>query len=65
MSHLADEQLVDYRYAGGSDRDERVAAHLAECASCRANFEALESTLAAVDAVPVPDRGDDYGAQRP
>ena len=63
MTHLTDEQLVDYHYASGSDRDNKVTAHLGDCAACRANFEALGGTLAAVDAAPVPERGDDYGAQ--
>jgi hypothetical protein len=63
MTHLTDEQLVDYHYASGSDRDASLTAHLGDCAACRANFAALERTLAAFDTAPVPERGDDYGAK--
>jgi hypothetical protein len=63
MTHLTDEQLVDYHYALGHERDPRLGVHLEECAECRANFEALERTLAAVDAAPLPERGPAYGAQ--
>ncbi len=63
MDHLTDEELVDYHYASGGNRDAGATAHLSQCAACRADFEALERTLAAVDAAPVPERGDDYGAQ--
>lgn len=63
MNHPTDDQLVDYYYASSGDRDQMVGAHLRECAGCRSNFEALERTLAAVDAAPTPERGDDYCAQ--
>ena len=63
MRHLTDEQLVDYHYASGSERVGQHAAHLEECAECRANFESLEGTLASVDAAPVPERGGAYGAE--
>lgn len=66
MSHLTDEQLVDYHYAsrdGSEAREPQVGVHLEECAECRANFAAFEQTLAAVDAAPVPERGAAYGAE--
>lgn len=65
--HLTDEQLVDHCYSlrekNAGAPAAKTAAHLGECAECRANFEAFERTLAAMDAAPVPERGDDYGGE--
>jgi hypothetical protein len=65
--HLTGEQLVDHFYSirekNAGAPAPQVVAHLGDCAECRANFEALERTLAAVDAAPVPERGDDYGRE--
>ena len=64
MKHVTEDQLVDYRYGEG-DAAARgaIQRHLASCDACRESFETLEGVLAAVDAAPIPERGEDYGAQ--
>jgi hypothetical protein len=62
MQHLTEEQLVAHYY---HDDDAPAAAneHLASCAACSAEFDAISRVLALVTDAPVPDRGDDYGTQ--
>jgi anti-sigma factor RsiW len=60
MSHPTEEQLTLY-CCGEADERAAVEEHLAACAECRAEVEALKLTLAAVDAAPLPERGEDYG----
>lgn len=61
MKHLNEEELVLHHY-----REDDTAAqadaeqHLAECAECRAQYDALQQTLAAVDGAKVPERPADY-----
>jgi hypothetical protein len=62
MNHLAEEQLILYHYGEAPDRDE-FAEHLEGCPVCRANYQALRRVLAAVDTMPVPERGESYGAE--
>jgi hypothetical protein len=45
------------------DSVREAQAHAEECAECRDRFEALTSALRAVDAAPVPERDETYGAQ--
>ena len=62
MTHLSEEQLVLYHY--GEEKDAAaVGKHLAECEACRASYDALKQTFAAVDAVPVPPRDEAYGRE--
>lgn len=60
--HLNEEQLVLHHY---HDDDAPAAAeqHLAECAECRAQYQLLRSVLAIVSEAPVPERGEEYGAE--
>jgi hypothetical protein len=62
MQHLTEEQLVAHYYR---DDDAPAAAneHLAECAACAAEFDAISRVLALVKEAPVPERGDDYGTE--
>jgi hypothetical protein len=60
--HLSEEQLVAHYYRD-ADAAPDVAAHLAACADCRAQFETLRRVLALVDELPIPERGDHYGEQ--
>ena len=60
MKHLTDEELVAYR-DGETRGREAFAAHLRECAECRAELERIEAVFAALDAMPAPDPGEDYG----
>ena len=60
MKHMTEEELIGYR-DGESRGREAFAVHLKECAECRGEMERLEEVFAALDAMPVPDPGEDYG----
>jgi hypothetical protein len=60
MKHLTEEELIGYR-DGESRRREAFAVHLKECVECQGEMERLEEVFAALDAMPVPDPGEDYG----
>jgi len=62
MKHATEEELFAYRDGEAKGR-EAMAAHLKECAECRAELARLEEVFAALDAMPVPDPGEDYGAR--
>jgi len=62
MNHPSEEQLILYRYGEAPDGNE-VAGHLEVCEPCRANYQALQRVLSAVDRTPVPDRNETYGAE--
>jgi len=62
MNHPSEEQLVLYQYGEAPGRQD-VAEHLASCEACRTRHQALRRVLAAVDAMPVPERTDNYGAE--
>jgi len=62
MQHLTEEQLVAHYY-----RDDDALAeaneHLASCATCSAELDAITRVLALVSDAPVPERSDDYGTE--
>ena len=60
MKHSTEEELIAYRYGAARERT-AVAAHLKECAECREELARIEAVFRAMDAVPVPDPGEDYG----
>ena len=62
MNHLSEEQLILHYYG---EEGETLAAelHLEECESCRAVYGSLQRVLNAVDSLPVPVRGPEYGSQ--
>ena len=60
MEHLMEEQLIAFHDGDGANR-ERVAEHLSACAECRSSLEKIEAVFAAMDAMPVPDPGENYG----
>lgn len=62
MNHPSEEQLLLYYYGEGADRDE-VTRHLEACAACRARDQAIRRVLTAVNRLPVPGRGEGYGAE--
>ena len=62
MNHATQEELFAYRDGEAKGR-EAMAAHLKECAECQAELARLEEVFAALDAMPVPDPGEDYGAR--
>ncbi len=66
MKHLNEEQLILYFYGEGTPHGAAAAEeHLAACAACRGQFQALKRDLTAVErATPVvPERSESYGAQ--
>jgi len=60
MTHPNEEQLVLHFY-GDADEGAAIEQHLAACEACRANYDALKQTFAAVESLPVPERGPGYG----
>jgi hypothetical protein len=42
-------------------RRETIAEHVKECAGCKAELERIDAVLAALDSMPIPDPGEDYG----
>ena len=62
MQHLTEEQLVLHHYHDGESAAQ-VEQHLATCAECRAQFDTLRRVLSLVDAMPVPERGAQYGEE--
>jgi hypothetical protein len=62
MTHLAEEDMVMHYY-GEADDVRLAGAHLAECEECRRAFDELSTTLQAMTATEVPERGDSYGAR--
>jgi hypothetical protein len=59
MNHLNEEELIAYRDGEEKGRAE-VMAHLEECPECREELARIASVFAALDAMPVPDPGEDY-----
>jgi hypothetical protein len=60
MKHLSEEQLIAYQDGETAGRD-IAAAHINSCAECQAELNRLAEMLAAYQALPVPDPGEDYG----
>jgi hypothetical protein len=60
MKHLTEEELIAYR-EGVRPQKGAIAEHLSGCDECRGEFERLDAVLAALDTLPVPDPGADYG----
>ena len=52
MNHLTEQELIAYRERAPQNQT-AGAAHLRECAECRAELERIE-------AMPVPDPGEDF-----
>jgi hypothetical protein len=60
MEHLMEEQLIAFHDGDRTNR-EHVQEHLQSCAECRAALEKIEAVFAAMDSLPVPDPGENYG----
>jgi hypothetical protein len=60
MKHLSEEQLIAYQDGETAERD-TAAAHINSCAECQAELNRLAEMLAAYQALPIPDPGEDYG----
>ncbi len=62
MKHRTEEELIAYR-EGVAEQRAVISEHLAACEECRVELERIEAVLAALDTLPVPDPGADYGRQ--
>jgi len=62
VSHVSEEDLVLYHY-GELPHAGAVEAHVESCTACRDALASTRRVLGAVDALPVPERGDDYPAR--
>jgi hypothetical protein len=60
MNHFTEEELIAYREGEPTQR-ETIAAHLTACQACRTELERIEAVLSALDNLPVPERGPEYG----
>src|SRR5438128_5163646 len=60
MTHPKEEELIAFHDGERSGR-EKLSAHLESCPECRAAFEKIEAVFAAMDSLPVPDPGENYG----
>jgi hypothetical protein len=58
--HPKEEELIAYHSGEESDRV-GIAGHVADCPECRAELERIDAVLEALNSVPVPDPGEDYG----
>jgi len=78
MNHLTEEQLILHYYGETGEPGESgepaacddpavdtlaTERHLEECGPCRALYASLQRVLNVVDALPVPERSAEYGAQ--
>ncbi len=54
--------LYYYREKGGMER-RQADAHLESCEICRGEMAALTESLKTLAAVPIPERGENYGAE--
>ncbi len=62
MKHKTEEELFAYREGEMRGRD-AIAAHLHECSECRAELERIEEVFQALNAIPVPNPGEEYGTR--
>jgi anti-sigma factor RsiW len=62
MKHMTEEELIAYR-EGMAEQRSMISEHLAACKECRQELERIEAVLAALDTLPVPYPGADYGRQ--
>jgi hypothetical protein len=60
MKHLTEEELIAYR-EGETTQREAITEHLTSCTACRTELDRIEAVLSALDNLPVPERGPDYG----
>jgi hypothetical protein len=62
MKHRTEEELFAYREGEMKER-EAIDAHLQECGECRAELARMEEVFQTLNAMPVPDPGEDYGTK--
>jgi hypothetical protein len=62
MIHVTEEELI-LHYYGETEDPATVEQHLNGCDACRTAFGSLQRILNVMEALPVPERSADYGAQ--
>jgi len=60
MKHPKEEELIAYHDGEAAGR-ETIATHLGDCPECQAELERIDALLAALNTIPVPEPGEDYG----
>ncbi|MCU1241355.1 MAG: hypothetical protein JWO71_2081 [Candidatus Acidoferrum typicum] len=60
MKHPKEEELIAYHDGEAAGR-EAIATHLADCPECEAELARIDALLAALNTIPVPEPGQDYG----
>ena len=60
MKHPKEEELIAYRDGEEVNR-EGIAGHVADCPECRGELERIDAVLEALNSMPVPEPGEDYG----
>jgi len=60
MKHPKEEELIAYHSGEEADRA-GIAGHVADCPECRVELERIDAVLAALNSIPAPDPGEDYG----
>ena len=62
MNHMTEEELIAYR-DGEPRRREDFAKHLKGCTDCQQEMARIDAVFAALDAMPIPDPGEDFGSR--
>ena len=62
MKHPKEEELIAY-HQGDTDGRESIGTHVADCPECRAELQRLDELLAALNTLPAPDPGEEYGSR--
>jgi len=60
MKHPKEEELIAYHDGEAAGR-EMIATHLGDCPECQAELARIDALLAALNTIPVPEPGEDYG----
>jgi len=60
MKHPKEQELIAYHDGEAAGR-EAIGGHVAHCPECRAELERIDAVLAALNSIPVPEPGEDYG----
>jgi len=63
MEHPKEEELIAFHDSRERQSPDwrQVSEHLRDCPECRAALEKIEAVFAAMDSLPVPDPGENYG----
>ena len=61
-NHLSEEQMSMHVF-GDAENPAEVSKHLSECEACAKEFARLQAVVNMVSTLPVPEKGEEYGAQ--